>query len=130
MANKKQFYGIKFPFTANNNRGFFIDLNDDLHGKVASEIAHVILTPKNTRIRMPEFGTDLIKYIFGLNDETTWADVEAEIKEKVSKYVPNCKINNITVVRDENNDNGVYVEVKYGVVKGKTVENNRMVVKL
>lgn len=130
MGNKKQFYGIKFPFTSNNNMGFFLDLNSDLQGKVASEIAHVILTPKSQRIRMPEFGTDLIKYIFGMNDSSMWVDIEKEIKEQVSKYVPNCNINEINVVKDENEDNAVYVEVKYGVIKGVTTENNRMVIKL
>lgn len=130
MAIKTQYYGIKFPFTVNNEDGLFIDLNNNIDEKVGSEIAHVILTPKGTRIMKPDFGTDLIKYLFNPNDNSTWGSVEEEIKENVSKYVPNASIDSVNVVKDEENDNAVYVDIKYGVKRGVTVENNRMVIKL
>lgn len=130
MANTKQHYGIKFPFTANNYDGYFIDLNNTLEDKIASEIAHVILTQKKTRIRKPDFGTDLIKYIFDPSDALTWQKIEDEIKTSVSKYVSGATVNSVEVVRSTNDDNEVYVDVKYGVVKGATVENNRLAIKL
>lgn len=130
MAIKTQYYGIKFPFTVNNEDGLFIDLNNNIDEKVGSEIAHVILTPKGTRIMKPDFGTDLIKYLFNPNDNSTWGNVEEEIKENVSKYVPNASIDSVNVVKDEENDNAVYVDIKYSVKRGVTVENNRMVIKL
>lgn len=129
MGIKKQFYGIKFPFTINNEEGKFLDLNENLNDKVSSEIAHVILTPKNTRIRMPEFGTDLIKYIFEMNDDITWGNIKEEIKESVSKYVPGATINDINVIMRED-DNSTFVDIDYSVLKGKTSVNNRMVIKL
>ena len=79
MANRKQYYGIKFPFTANNLDGFFLDLNERIEDKVASEILHTIMTPKRSRIRKPEFGTDLAKYIFEPSDELTWENVKSEV---------------------------------------------------
>lgn len=130
MAKKTQYYGIKFPFTVSNNEGLFLDLNNDLHEKAASEIAHVLLTPKKTRIRMPNFGTDLINFIFSNNDNLNWGEIEEEIKEQVSKFVSNVKINKINVYRDENNDNKVYVDVNFGVINGRIIENNRMVLKI
>lgn len=130
MATKKQFYGIKFPFTNNNEDGFLIDLNSNNNEKVGSEIAHVILTPKGTRIMMPEFGTDLIKYLFNPNDNSTWSDIEDEIKSSVSKYVPDTTIQDVGVIKDENNDNAIYVDIKYGVKRGMSSVNNRMVIKL
>ena len=69
---RKQYQGIKFPFTANNLNGFFLDLNTDIDSKLASEIAHVLLTPKRSRIRKPDFGTDIIKYVFENNEEDSW----------------------------------------------------------
>ena len=130
MAKKTQYYGIKYPFTVNNEDGLFVDLNNDLRDKVGSEIAHVLLTPKGSRIMMPEFGTDLIKFIFNENNEENWDDVEDEIKEAVAKYVPNASINEINAVRDENDDNAVYIDVQYSVKRGLSTENNRMVIKL
>ena len=130
MITNKRYYGIKFPFTVRNNENFFMDLNESLHDKVASEIAHVILTPKKTRIRKPDFGTDLIRFIFSPNDELSWSNIEDEIKEVVNKYVPQGVVNKVEVYRDEGNDNGIYIDTKFGVKRGRTIENNRMVIKL
>ena len=128
MANKvKQYYGVKFPFTDNNYDGHFIDLNNKFEDKIASEIAHVILTRKGTRLRMPEFGTDLIRYVFGMNDKLEWDNVEAEIKKAVSTYVPAAKITDIKVVRSEKDDRKVYIDVNYTVTKGNSEQSYRMV---
>ena len=131
MANKvKQFYDIRYPFTVNNTEGYFIDLNSTIDDKVASEIAHVILTKKGTRIRRPDFGTDLIKYIFEPNDEMTWENIQSEIKNSVQKYVSNVTINSVDIIRSTTSDEDIFVDVKYGVVKGVTIENNRLAIKL
>lgn len=130
MAKRTQYYGIKFPFTENGNDGFFVDLNKKPEDKVASEILHVILTTKGTRIRKPEFGTRLVDFIFGQNDELTWSAIENEVKMSVQKYVSNTVLNQISIFRDENDDNSIYLDLRYSVTYGSTVENNRMVVKL
>lgn len=123
-------YGIKFPFTIRNNDNVFLDLNNNLHEKVASEIAHVILTPKKTRLRMPDFGTDLIRYIFSPNDDLSWGDIESEIRGAVSKYVPEGVLEKVEVFQSEDDDNTILLSVNFGVKKGNTIENNRMVIKL
>lgn len=128
MGTIKQYYGIKFPFTANNNEGFFIDLNQTLKNKVESQIAHVILTTKGSRIRMPEFGTRLVEYIFNQNDDITWDSVREEINEAVSKYVKNASINDIEILSD--NDNTIILNIKYRVEKGNMYQNNEMSIKL
>ena len=110
--------------------GFFLDLNLDLKSKVESEIAHVILTPKGSRLRRPEFGTGLARYIFDQNDNITWEDVRKEAIEAVRKYVKNTELEDIEVLQDENNDNAIYLDLHYKVKKGMTEENNRTVIKL
>ena len=130
MANIKQYYGIKFPFTSNNLDGFFLDLNEKVEDKIASEILHVILTPKRSRIRKPEFGTDLAKYIFEPSDERTWESVKSEVLEAVSNYVANTTLDNIEVVTPDEEPNSIYLDLRYSVKKGLTEEKNRMVVKL
>lgn len=129
MAIKTSYYGIKFPFTNINDECLFLDLNEDLNNKVVSEIAHVILTPKNTRIRMPDFGTDLIKYIFEYNDENMWELVKDEIKTNVKKYVEGVTINDVEVVMKEE-DNSVYVNVDYSLLVGSVNMNNKIALKI
>ena len=124
---KKQYYGIKFPFTISKQDGFFVDLNSDLKDKVASEIAHVILTQKGTRLKMPDFGTDLIKYIFEPSDTLEWNTVESEIRRAVGQYVSNATIQS---VEDESEDHSIYLDIMYAIKKGNKEENNRAVIKL
>lgn len=129
-TNIRQYYDIKFPFTTNNLEGFFIDLNEEPKDKVLSELLHVITTPKKSRLRMPDFGTDLIKYIFELNDESTWAGIKSEIQSAVSKYVKNVILNDIKVYRDEGEEQTILIDLDYSVKVGVTSENNKVVVKL
>ena len=126
LTIKKQYYGIKFPFTAENNDRFFIDINEDVDGKLASEILHVILTPKGTRIRMPDFGTDLIRYIFSPNDD--WESVRNEIVSSVAKYVHGVTVTDINVTSEENNN--IYIDILYQYEKGNIIEEKRLAVRL
>lgn len=130
MAIKKQYYGIKFPFTANNLSGFFIDLNNTLEDKVVSEMVHVILTPKKTRIRKPDFGTDLAKFLFEPDDELTWDSVRKEVAEAVSRYVPNVELNSIEIETPTEDPNSIYLDLRYTVKKGNKTETGRTVVKI
>ena len=59
----------------------------------------------------------------------TWSNVENEVKNAVSTYVPGVKINSIQVVQTEE-DHEVYVDIDYTVMKGATPENNRLVAKI
>ena len=134
MALKRQYYDIKLPFRVDNDDNFFLNLNESMEDKVASEIVHVILTPKRSRIRMPEFGTDLIRFVFEMNDDDAWEGVKNEIKEAVKNYVPNAAIEDIEVVsyngREVESENGIYLDVRYSVLKGNNTTSYRMGVKL
>jgi phage baseplate assembly protein W len=90
-----------------------------------SEMLHIIFTPKGQRYRKPEFGTDLIKYLFEPNDSDTWASIKTEIRTQVSKYLPNISFKDINIYTDEENRNMLYADITYGVLKGSyEIENN------
>ena len=65
---KTQKYGIKYPFTLDNEDGFYVDLNKTISDGVKSQLLHLIFTPKGQKLRDPNFGTDLIKFIFEPKD--------------------------------------------------------------
>tara|TARA_R100001163_G_C5036398_1_gene175488 strand:+ start:653 stop:1120 length:468 start_codon:yes stop_codon:yes gene_type:complete len=91
-----QRYGITFPFV-DSSEGFFLGLNTDTDSEVRSNLIHLILTPKGSRYFLPDFGTNLSKYIFELMDTTTKISIEKEIREAVNKYIPTLTINNVEV---------------------------------
>lgn len=124
MGKIKQRYDIKFPFTENNEEGLFLDLNNSVEDKALSDLVHVILTPKRSRIRRPDFGTDLMKFIWEMNDDTLWNDIRDEIKDSVSKFVENVTLDDIIILRDTNNDNKIVISIRYTLKKGnKEIQN-------
>lgn len=127
---KKQFFGIKYPFQNELDGEYFVDLNTEYKEKIKSEILHVIFTPKGQRYRNPDFGTDLIKYIFEPNDEETWAKIKSEIRTQVSKYVPRVNFQDINVYRDTDNGEILYAEIKYTISKGGTEEMDNMTIRI
>lgn len=130
MANKVQYDGIKYPFTLEQTESYFIDLNKTIRDGVRSQIMHVIFTPKGTKIRDPQFGTDLIRYIFEPNDEQTWSKIKSEISSAVNTYVSNVSINDINVMKNENDNNDVFVRIDYSVKQGNKNIADTAIVKI
>ena len=127
---KKQFFGVKYPFINDNEKHFYVAANETLADKVKSQLMHIVFTPKGQRIRMPEFGTDLIKYIFDQNDNVTWESVKTEINESVSRWSSNITIRNISVVKNENDESQVFVRLDYSVTEGNKTTNDSVVVEI
>lgn len=113
-----QKYGIKYPFTLENNEELYMDLNLTQEDSLKSRLLHVIFTPKGQRLRNPDFGTDLIKYIHEPADETTFERLKNDITQQVYKYVPDVSFKDISIYDDENNENGKIVIIHYTIKKG------------
>lgn len=129
MANR-QYFGIKYPFRTDGFQHFFIDSNDTLMEKARSEIMHIVFTPKGQRIRNPEFGTDLIKYIFDPNEEVTWEAVKNEVSESVKRWSNNITLNSIQVVKNEEDESEIYVRLDYSVSEGNKITKDSIVVQV
>jgi len=127
---KKQYFGIKYPFTSDDFQKFYVDVNSDTKDKVRSQLMHVVFTPKGQRIRMPEFGTDLIKFIFDPDEGITWESIKSEVSESVNRWINNVKVNDIQVVKNENDDSEIYVRLDYSVIEGNKVTNDSIGVKI
>lgn len=123
-------YGIKYPFTAQDSEGYFLDINHDIKEKVKSDLMHVIFTPKGQKLRDPEFGTDLIRYIFEPNDGETWGSVKNEITEAVKKYVKGATLKDIAVLQNEEETREIFVRIDYSVSNGFQSINDSIVTKL
>ena len=78
---------------------------------------------------MPEFGTDLIRYIFEPNDSYSWSGVKKSIQESVSRWVKGVKLDNIEVFTTEDGVT-VYVRVDYTVEQGNSSYKNSIAVEI
>lgn len=114
----KRYLGIKFPLTDNNQNGLFIDLASNSKELIKSNLMHLLFTKKGDRLRMPDFGTNLLQFIFQPKDNTTIVGIKLEIQESVRKYIPNVIINDLKVENTKDNEkselsNGYQVTVDY-----------------
>ena len=108
MPNQK--YGITFPFK-DSNEGFLLGVNSNTNAEVRSSLIHLILTVQGSRYFLPDFGTNLMKYIYEPMDNTTKLSINNEIKEAAEKFMPNLVINDVEVktaedvrLEEENNN--------------------------
>lgn len=127
---KKQYYGIKFPFSEESDDLTFFDLNQTKEESIRSQLIHLILTPKGQRLRNPEFGTDLIKYVFEANDDITWENLKSEIREQVFRYVPQANIDDLKVIHNTEEKNSIYLEIDYSLTDNGQKIINKTLIKL
>ena len=78
---------------------------------------HLILTKKGERYYNGNFGTDLLRFIFEPNDGITHSDIEEEIKDVVSRYMPRLTITKVLIEDSTDNDYTAKVTVNYTVTE-------------
>ena len=125
-----QKYGIKYPFTSDNEDGTYLDLNDTFAEGVKSQVLHVVFTPKGQKLRDPDFGTNLIRYIYSPSDTITFNDVKTELTTQINKYVPSVEFRDVSIYNSETEESGIIVMVEYGVKGGNKTEITTVAVKL
>lgn len=128
MASTQKF-GITYPFSSDNLEEIYLDLNNTYEDKIKSEVLHVLFTPKGQRLRNPDFGTDLIKFLFSQNDASTISDLVASLKKDIGKYVPNVSFDNIDILQGPD-DNSRIIAIKYSVTKGNKKESTSVAIKI
>ena len=77
MAEGK-YININFPFK-DSSKGFYLDITETSKDAIRSDLLHLLLTNKGERLYLPDFGSDLRKYIFEPNDKKTHADIKNKI---------------------------------------------------
>ena len=127
---KIQKYGIKYPFTSDNNENVYMDTNKSYSESIKSQIVHVIFTPKGQKLRDPDFGTSLIDYVFGPKTDEMFSAVKNEITAQLGKYVPAAQFKDISVYTDENDEHGIIVSITYSVKIGNKTEDTTVAIKL
>jgi phage baseplate assembly protein W len=110
----KRYINITFPFQ-NSDNGFFVKLNSTDANAVKSDLMHLILTQKGERLYDPEFGTNLLKFIFEPQDGYTFAQIEEEINTVVARFLPKLTINKVYMIDSEENDHLAIIRIDYTI---------------
>ena len=114
----KRYLGLRFPFTAMEIEGFFLDLDYNPYKEIKSDIMHLLFTPKGQRVRMPNFGTNLLRYIFEPNDDKTKIDIKIELQETIKKFIPSVNITDLKITNSTEYNYTANVEINYTIDEG------------
>ena len=88
-------YNIKFPLNDDLSKNTYFLMTQTTKEALSSDLLLLLLSSRGERYYMPDFGTNLLKFIFEPNDSLTAVSVEEEIRNTVSKYIPNLTITKI-----------------------------------
>jgi len=89
-------YGVDFPFDT-SLRGDAVKMTESASDEIRSSLLHLLLTRKGSRYYLPDFGTRLYEFLFEPLDIVSFDVIETDIRESISKYIPNLVINKITI---------------------------------
>ena len=91
---------------------------------------HLILTRKGERLYNPEFGTDLLRFIFEPNDSATYSDIKLDIQTTVKRFIPNLNVDDITVESSEEFEYKANVRIDYTITDDVFSESDFIIITL
>ena len=128
MANGK-YINIHYPFQ-DSKKGFFLDLNSGDSEAIKSDLMHLILTRKGQRLYNPDFGTDLLRFIFQPEDGLTLNQIKEEITNVVKKYLPKLNITEISVTESTESEYAAVVRIDYIITDDVFTSTDFVIVKI
>ncbi len=90
---KMKSINIKFPLEDDKEKNNLFMLNYVTKNALISDLKLLLLTKKGQRYYMPDFGTNLVKYIFQPEDNTTEEEIIADLRKAVRDFMPEITIN-------------------------------------
>jgi phage baseplate assembly protein W len=105
---------IGFPFV-DSDKGDYLKMNETKREAIKSNLMFLILSTKGRRYNLPDFGTNLKKYIFDFNDDISYSAIRDDIQQSVSKYFPSVSVTDIEIESIESNEYAARVVIKYEV---------------
>jgi|TARA_R110000868_G_scaffold230225_2_gene483360 hypothetical protein len=111
-----KYININFPFK-DSAEGFYVDITSTSKDAIKADLLHLLLTNKGERLYMPDFGSDLKKFIFEMNDTITHEEIKNNLNDTIKRYIPNLQIDSITF---ENIDveEAIKVILSYTITEG------------
>jgi phage baseplate assembly protein W len=129
MADPGTFINIAFPFRQ-SDRGDFVKLNASDKQAIKADLMHLILTRRGERLYLPDFGTDLLRYIFEQNDSATHNEIKIHLNDVIKKYLPNLQVNEVDVQISENSEYRAVVRIDYTVTEGVFVDTDFVIIEI
>ena len=83
---------------------------------VRESIRIILLTERHERLRLPDFGGSLNRFLFEPNTVTTRHLIQDRITKELEKWEPRVKVESVTVDQDDNDRQGAVATITYQLV--------------
>lgn len=103
--------GVKLPITRDNVHGY--TMIDNFHSLIKQNLKMLILTDPGERVMVPDFGVGIKSYLFENFSETTFTDIENNIKEQTAKYLPIVSITRLNFDNSVQDASTLQISLEY-----------------
>ena len=93
-------------------------------GNVRESIRLILLTAQGERLRRPDFGAGLERFLFEPNVLGTWRQIEEVIRRQLARFEPRVQVETVRVVGDPNDPEAAIAELSFTLVA--TAQAGRM----
>lgn len=112
--------GMKFPPQINPTTGRFTSVSGA--ESIKESVYLILMTQRSERFMRPEFGSNILGYVFSQTDATIMNLMADEIASDIMRSEP--RIADVNVIMDEHSKPGcLFVNVEYTVRDSNTKEN-------
>ena len=108
------FRGLSHPFRRGSQE-FPVSANDD--ALIKESILQILLTRKGDRVMRPDFGSNVLQFVFEPNEAGLGDLLYQEIHSALSRWEPRIEVLDVRVDRQ---DSEVKVTVDYGIIATRT----------
>ena len=101
----------QLPLSLDSEDGFA--MIKDLKSNIKQNLKMLLLTNPGERIMIPRFGVGMRRYLFEVNSDDVYAQIDSRIREQVSIFLPYLQIKRIKFSSD--NENKISLTIFYSV---------------
>jgi|TARA_B100000900_G_scaffold415313_1_gene444746 hypothetical protein len=104
---------IKLPLVRDSADGF--KTISSLRQLIKQNFKMLLLTNKGERVMTPEYGVGMNRFLFSNYDESTFANIENDILEQTSIYLPIVNIIQMSFLPVESAPNSLIIKIEYSI---------------
>jgi uncharacterized protein len=91
-------------------------------GNVRESIRIILLTDERERLRQPDFGGGLTRFLFEPNTATTRQSIRDRIQRTLTEWEPRVKLESVAVDQDPKDAEAAIAIITYRLVATRTLE--------
>ena len=106
-------HNIQFPFRDDTEKNTLISSTKISKEALSSNLMLLLLTRKGERYYDPNYGTNLLKFLFDPNDSILESEIAEDLRRTVSRYMPNLTIDNLSFNKESDDEHRINVLILF-----------------